>query len=425
MDSTRLDRLLGTGVFVVIGLTGICATDASAEDAATTRPSATRPADLMTRIDAAITRGLAFQARHQNDDGGWTGPFEKSDPAISALVVQGFIRHPAYGPRHPIVRRAMEFILGYQRDDGGVYDPDIGYQNYTTSIALMALAAMDLPEYASEIEDAQSWLKRHQWVEGRQDNEGNPITPQHVWYGGAGYGRHQRPDLSNTHMMLDALRASGLPPEDPAFQKALRFVVRCQMLDRTNDQPFADGVNDGGFIYTPAEGGVSMAGYVAADGDEIEDSASSEDAKDRHLRTYGSMTYAGFKSMIYADVDRDDIRVQRAWDWIRRNYTLDSNPNMPHQRSQQGLFYYYHVFAKALEAWGEPLLETADQQRRDWRKDLVKALLERQQADGSWVNAADRWMEGNPHLVSAYSVLALHMASNSLAEKAAKRAAPH
>jgi len=34
-----------------------------------------------------------------------------------------------------------------------------------------------------------------------------------------------------------------------------------------------------------------------------------------------------------------------------------------------------------------------------------------QRPDGSWVNEADRWMEGDPNLVTAYSVIALQIAT--------------
>ena len=139
-------------------------------------------------------------------------------------------------------------------------------------------------------------------------------------------------------MMIEALHASGLPEDDPAYKRALKFIERCQMSGNTNDQPFARGATDGGFIYSPADGGQSKA-------DTYDDNGT------KRLRSYGSMTYAGFKSLLYAQVSRTDPRVQQAWDWIRRHYTLKENPNMPGAKSIQGLYYYYHVFAKALAAW--------------------------------------------------------------------------
>ncbi|HOA72031.1 MAG TPA: terpene cyclase/mutase family protein [Phycisphaerae bacterium] len=346
-----------------------------------------------------IDKALRFQAAAQREDGGWVGfKPDQSDPAITALVAQTFIQHPDYGPEHPISKRAIEYMLRFQQPDGGIYDPKLPYLNYSTSVALMALAATKSPALQPKIAAAQKCLKDNQWADPKCDNDGKLITPAHPWYGGAGYGNHKRPDLSNTQMMLEALHQSGLPADDPVYQKALQFVQRCQMLAITNDQPFAQGATDGGFVYTAAQGGHSMAG------------STTQPEGNQMLRSYGSMTYAGFKSMLYANVDRDDPRVKAAFDWIRRHYTLDSNPNMPGRQSKEGLYYFYHVFAKALEAWGEPFIVDHKAVVHDWRADLADKLAREQREDGSWVNEADRWMEGNPHLVTAYAVLALQTA---------------
>jgi len=166
------------------------------------------------------------------------------------------------------------------------------------------------------------------------------------------------------------------------------------MLSTTNDQPFAAGANEGGFVYTPANDGESKAGTVTLEGRP-------------RLRSYGSMTYAGFKSLLYARVDRDDERVKRAVEWIQRHYTLQSNPNMPGAQSLEGLYYYYYVFAKAMHAWGAEQIVDAGGQPHRWREELCLELRARQRPDGSFVNPADRWMEGNPFLVTAYCVLSI------------------
>jgi squalene-hopene/tetraprenyl-beta-curcumene cyclase len=237
----------------------------------------------------------------------------------------------------------------------------------------------------------QKFLKDNQWDE-RQGK-----SPDDPWYGGAGYGEHKRPDLSNTQMMLEALRDSGLSANDPAYKKALVFIQRCQMRGESNDQPLAHGATQGGFIYTPVNGGESKAGTVEIDGRN-------------ELRCYGSMTYAGFKSMLYAGLRRDDPRVQAALDWIRRYWTLEYNPNMPETQSRQGLFYYYHVLGRALAAYGENVIRDQAGREHAWRHELVERLARTQREDGSWVNEADRWMEGLPALTTAYAMLALESA---------------
>jgi squalene-hopene/tetraprenyl-beta-curcumene cyclase len=194
-------------------------------------------------------------------------------------------------------------------------------------------------------------------------------------------------------MMLEALHQSGLSPENPVYQKAMVFVSRCQMLPESNDQPFAAG-GDGGFIYSPANGGESKA--------ELED----YDGGSR-LRSYGTMTYSGFKSMLYARLEHGDPRVRAAYQWIRHHYTLAENPNMPGERNGQGLYYYYLVFARALDAWGEDSLTDGAGVQHDWRQELCRKLIGLQRDDGSWVNEEPRWLESNPNLVTAYAVRAL------------------
>ena len=99
-----------------------------------------------------------------------------------------------------------------------------------------------------------------------------------------------------------------------------------------------------------------------------------------------------------------------AYDWIRSHYTLDANANMPAGSTRQGLYYYFHVFAKALQAWGEPTVTDPQGNIHNWRIDLCRKLISLQRDDGSWVNDADRWNEGDPNYVTALAVLSLQAA---------------
>ncbi|MCA9166743.1 MAG: terpene cyclase/mutase family protein, partial [Planctomycetales bacterium] len=207
-------------------------------------------------------------------------------------------------------------------------------------------------------------------------------------FGGAGYGSHKRPDLSNTTFLIEALRALGNDADSEAVQRALVFVSRCQNLPSShNETEFAGKVQDGGFYYTPAAGGNSQAGSNPDGG----------------LRSYASMTYAGLKSMIFAGVDSEDPRVAAAVKWLGEHYDLKSNPGM----GDSGLFYYYHTFAKALAARGEAAFVDSQGVKHDWRGELNRELLSRQLPNGSWVNENQRWLESNPDLVTGYALLAL------------------
>jgi squalene-hopene/tetraprenyl-beta-curcumene cyclase len=345
---------------------------------------------LQDRLDAEslIKRGARYLLAAQEEDGGWAS---QSGPGISALVLKALIQTPSVGSEHPAVQRGIRFVLRFQRDDGGVYAANGLLKNYETSVVLSMFAALKGDKYKEQTARAQKFLKQLQWDEGEEKSIDD------VWYGGAGYGHGKRPDLSNTQMMLEALHDSGLPKDDPVYKKALVFIQRCQMLGETNDQRFANGSHQGGFIYSPANGGESKAGQTEIDGRQ-------------ELRSYGTMTYAGFKSMLYAGLTKEDRRVKAALDWIGRYWTLDFNPNMPEKQSRQGLYYYYHVFGRAFQAWGEEIVKDDVGREHNWRAELVAKLAELQREDGSWVNEADRWMEGQPALTTAYAMLALQAA---------------
>lgn len=371
------------------------------------------PGELNRRVDALIDKGLTFLKDQQKPDGGWAS--EKEPPAITALVLRAFVLDPKYPVETPFVRKGFDRLLSFQLENGGIYRDLLA--NYNTAIAISALAAANRDEYRERLDKAVAYLKGLQWTEATRPEHDDATRGQQVvrdekdpFFGGWGYGGRSRgagrPDLSNAQMALDALHDAGIPPSDPAFQRALAFVSRLQNHRATNDQPWAG--DDGGFIYGPADTrkGESFAGeYTTSDGD-------------RRLRSYGSMTYAGLKSMIYAGLTRDDPRVQAAWKWITSNWTLDENPGMRHagaENAQHGLYYYYHTLARALNEYDQPVIETADGKRIDWRVAFVEQLEKLQKPDGSFVGDA-RWMEANPVLVTSYVVLALHEVRKDLAE---------
>ena len=334
------------------------------------------------------SQAIDFLRTTQRDDGSWTAP---NAPGITALVVSSLLESglPA---DDPTVAKALKHLEAFIQKDGGIYDSKSNHRNYETCISLMAFKAADAKKYKSTIAKAVKFLRGLQW------DKGEGLESTDTAYGGAGYGKHQRPDLSNTQFLIEALKKASVKPDDPTLQKALKFVSRAQNLETEhNNTKFAARVNDGGFYYTPAAGGTSQAGLTANGG----------------LRSYGSMTYAGLKSMIYAGLKEDDPRVKAASKWIRKFYTVKTNPGL----GQQGLYYYFHTFAKTLDALAIDELRDAEDVNHDWRKELTEQLAALQKENGSWVNKADRWYEGDPNLATAYSLLALSYCEPKSLEK--------
>ena len=359
-------------------------------------------ADHARLAEGLIAGGVEYLLAHRDGDGGWSmGDQRQMQPALTGLALKAVLQDPRFDVSSPQVQGALAVMLGYQQEDGGIYDPAQGKASYTTAVAVMVLAVADDPSLASSLEQAVMYLRGLQILPGSQTADGDIVSDDHPSGGGVSYGEQGRPDLSNVGMWMQAMHDAGVPGDDPAMQRAMVFVARTQNRSESNSSAWAAaGSNDGGFVYAPAVRGDLTQG----------ESKAGPGPGGRGLRSYGSMTYVGFKSLLYADLSRRDPRVRAALDWIGRYWRLDSNPNMPYERSGQGLYYYYHAMAKALHAWGEPTIASADGEEHNWRDELIDALAERVAEDGSWINPADRWFEGDANLVTAYAVLALQEA---------------
>jgi squalene-hopene/tetraprenyl-beta-curcumene cyclase len=329
--------------------------------------------------EQAVTKAVDFLRSQQAFDGSFSAP---AGPAVTALVVTGILRN-GRTVQDPVVAKGLKYVEGFVKPDGGIYQPESSHRNYETCLAIVCFAAANRDgRYDALLKKADAFVKGLQWDEGEEQK------PTDINYGGAGYGKSKRPDLSNTSFLIDALKAAGAGPDDEAMKKALIFVSRCQNLESEyNTTQFSAKNPDGGFYYTPAAGGSSMAGKTPEGG----------------LRSYASMTYAGLKSMIFAGVGPDDPRVKAAVEWAKKHYSLDSNPGM----GEAGLFYYYTTFGKALDAMGQETFVDDQGKKHEWRSELAQELVKRQRADGAWVNSTPRWLEGDPNLVTGYGLLAL------------------
>ena len=353
-----------------------------------------------------------LRARQDPESGGWSvAPPGRQLPAITALVVNG-LRLNGVPNDDPAVRRGVEFLLAHRKPDGGIYDTLL--PSYNTACALSALAGLDDPKARDAIGPAQQFLVSLQWSEESGDNPTVArVGPDNPFYGGIGYGQHGRPDLSNLGIALQGLKDSGLDQDAPAFKRALVFLSRLQMVDEINDMPYADGSEQGGFIYATGPNAAHPTIGESKAGEIVE--TLPDGSKVSRLRAYGSMTYTGFKSYVYAGLPRDDERVRAALGWLRRHYTLSENPGL----GPEGLYYYYVVMARALDAWGEPTIVVTDENGREetrlWAEDLVRTLASLQQPDGSFRPVAARWMEGDPELITAYALIALGAARGGTA----------
>jgi len=355
---------------------------------------------IKLEMKRAIERGNAYLKSQQDKEGFWRDP---KYPAFTALALTAATRSPSY-KKSPYIDKAYAWLLKQQKEDGGIYGQGLG--SYNTATSIVALVSSGNKSYHPAILKARKYLINLQtdWGEkGKTDNK---------FDGGVGYGgRYKHSDMSNTYLAIEALKLSRQIAQDDAngkqpelnWEAAIKFISRTQNLKATNAQPNIS--NDGSMVYFP---GNSKAGYQTnPDGTKT-------------LRGYGSMSYAGLLSMIYADLDENDIRVKAVKKWLADNYTVKENPGLATKEDpslgQQGLYYYYHAMAKGLAAANIDQLTLKNGKKADWRKDLARELLTHQREDGSWVNANSRWWESDPVLVTAFAVLTLEQIYHSIPE---------
>lgn len=426
--------------------------------AAATAASAAVPYELEERARAAMERGAAWLAARQQEDGAWGMP---EAPAMTALALHA-LHATAPEAYSEDIARATAFVLSNAQPDGGIWCPPEpgrrggGLANYNTAVCLASLHTLGRPDLVPVLQNARRFLAGTQYADG-------PVR------GGIGYDPNQpRPyaDLSNSAMVYDAmratedledLRAAGDPRADLDWTAVQDFLAQVQNLPSVNTNAWRsdDPDDQGGFVYTPGAGpargpggprpggpgrpgGLGGPGGPAGapdrpamppPGDRAPESSDSfqlppdraappppraEAAPEAApaaeskvaLRSYGSMTYAGLLSLIYANVSKDDPRVLAAQDWAAKHWTLDENPG----QGPEGLYYFYTVLVKCLDAFGDDLVTLPDGTTVAWREAVVRKILSLQHDDGHWVNTNNRWWEADPTLVTSYAILALDRA---------------
>jgi squalene-hopene/tetraprenyl-beta-curcumene cyclase len=365
--------------FCVLALTGaLVSANAMAADAPAPASAAAPAAKLDPKVDAAarasVDKGVAFLKKQQSDNGSYGNHVGLTAEAILALTTSYHHYEPEDGP---FISLATDWLVKQQRPDGAISGD--ATPTYNTALAILALHSVSPKAFKKQIEAGQKFLA------GVVLDEADKVNPKDAYYGGMSYGslEEERPDLSNLQFGLEALRKTDYDPNADVWKKAQMFVTRCQNRSESNDQEWAG--NDGGFTYRPTGNHGTFA-------------------------SFGSMTFAGLKSLIFSNAKKDDPRVQSAWSWIQKNYTFNEHPG----RGTVTYYYYLQTAASALNAFGEPYVTDDKGRKHLWAADLIARLASLQKPDGSWVNSDGQYWEDNPLLVTSRAVIALNNALESV-----------
>ncbi len=354
--------------------------------------------NMKAKAQASLKKGAQYLMNVQNEDGSWG---RHKHPAIAALCIMAVHNAPVdEAKRKACIDKGMEFVMSFVQPDGSIYPADIHkdnptksafYPNYTTSVVLLCLATLDREQ------DRPRMIKARKYLMSTQFKDKSMID-----YGGIGYGKTQRADLSNAAWATEALYYTEYLDKEPytkdpeakkrtaeMWDAMAEFVAKTQNIPEVNKEPYVSTHpwDFGGSIYRPNE---SKAG-------------SYEVAGVTKLVSSSSMTYAALKTLLYARVDRDDPRVKGAMKFLMNHYELDENPGM----GLQGLYYYLHVMARTLDAWGHDILTDSNGIKHNWREEIINKFAGMQNEDGSWTNKHGRFFESDPTLATPYSVIAL------------------
>ncbi|MBI1246493.1 hypothetical protein GC197_01455 [bacterium] len=338
--------------------------------------------EAAAKLDEIVGKGLKFlETKGQAPDGTFT---LQAGPGLTALALTGALRN-GKTVDDPVVSKGLKALEGFIKPDGGIYGNG-RLRNYETCVSMLCFEeANGDGRYNDTLKKARTFVTGLQYGDGKMPKDD-------VWFGGVGYGGAGRPDMSNTSFLIEALIKTGSDAEDEAIQRALVFVSRCQNnASKFNETQFADKVEDGGFFYEIPREKIDPT------------KAPDRYTPDGGIRSYGSMSYAGLKSMIYAGLTKKDPRVKAVETWVTDHYSVDHNPGM----GDAGLYYYYHTFAAGLATAGLTEVTDAAGNKHNWREELILELAKRQNEDGSWANENSRWFENDKNLATAFALMSL------------------
>jgi len=316
-------------------------------------------------IDERVDSALHWIGEHQEIDGSFQAS-PNCQPAVTGFCVLAFLSHghlPGRGPYGEPLRRAVDYILSCQREDGifsavepkhrpgGESDPGHNaiYNHAIAAVTLSDLYGMTENESGGDIARA---VRRGLELTKRLQDAHKPVK---IESGGWRYyideKQGMRADLSGTSfrrmwadlsvtswqlMFYRSARNSGFQVEPGRIDGAVEFVVACH-------EP-----STGRFMYNP------------------------KNFSDNDSRT---MTASGILALVHSGQLDPDIAA-RAGRWMLER---------PYDEYGKGYFFLYSLFyaAPAMYMLGEEY----------WRQffpTTVRMLLENQRADGSW-KAVEKW----------------------------------
>jgi squalene-hopene/tetraprenyl-beta-curcumene cyclase len=369
----------------------------------------TPPGSRSEMIDRALASATRYLLEKQSDDGAWrsdTYATFKDGTSLTPLAMEALHVLDPTTRTLPAADRGTVFLASLVQSDGKIdYGSGPNYPIYSATLAVSVLSRPALAgQRNSKVRDALlADLRRRQLTE---ELGWQPADPE---YGGWGYcplvpeklkpGEFGPPfiesNISATVFALEALKAAGVPPDDPVWKKALVFVERCQNYADPADPMF----DDGGFFFIYEDPTRNKAGLAG------------KDAAGRiRFYSYGGPTADGVRALLLCGLTADHPRVKAARRWLEAHFDAQKPPGTfakEREIDRQGTYFYYCAsVGRAFRVLGVQEVETASGKVK-WAEALADELMKRQQPDGSWSNPFHAYREDDPLAATCLAVMAL------------------
>ncbi len=185
-------------------------------------------------VDTVYVKGLRYLVKTQGKDGAWSGGNYGADPAVVGLAALAMLAHgddPNFGPYATPVRKALDYILSQQTEDGM-----IGRTMYNHGFATLALA------------EAYGMVKEPRLGPALQKAVKLILTSQAQNPNGAWRYNPTSQDADTTvsgcqMVALLAARNAGIAVPEEAVKKGLQFFARCQSAEGGHGYTSAAGPN--------------------------------------------------------------------------------------------------------------------------------------------------------------------------------------
>jgi squalene-hopene/tetraprenyl-beta-curcumene cyclase len=376
--------------------------------------------DLLREVDKSLGQAASYLVNAQSPDGAWRsktyGMFKNGEALTPYVMSTLFFLDQGGIEARMAWRRGTAYLMERIDEEGSIITGPEGLLfPVLTCASASRMVVLETKDEAHRRAQAV-YLERMMQYQLTEQLGWSPDDPE---YGGWGFSlkppkksaegelreRFFESNMVATIFGIGAMRSARMPLSDPAWEKVLTFVKRCQNFsdDPGDCDPRFD---DGGFYFIPNDPLQNKAGIAGTDTSGA-----------TRFNSYGTMTADGLRALLQCGLPKDDPRVVAALEWLQRNFSAHENPgNFTEDREVlRNATYYYWAWAVA-HAFTRAGVREFQQNGRTvrWAEELAGELLKRQRPDGTWANAYTDATEDDPLVATPWAAAALAICKHTM-----------